>query len=564
MNSSSGFLPLALVTGQEGPYNLLMRLALAQIDPTVGAIDDNLSLVLSHIERAKRAECDLVIFPELAVCGYSPLDLLWRRGFVEKMQEAQEKIRQASAGIGVIVGGITAQHHHDGENLADPSSISDGAGTDLFNSALFFSDGSLVASVPKLNLPTFDVYSERRYFTPGPGAQVVDFRGKSIGINVCEDLWVDDGPTDAQASLGAEWIINISASPFFVGKGEVRRRLAAHRARENGITLICANLVGGQDDIVFDGGSFITGPDGDLLYQAPSFVEGLFIIDTEKTCPAPTPKQDHITTARQAIVLGIRDYLRKNGFSRVIIGISGGIDSALVAALAVEALGRDAVSGVFLPSDISSQESHDDAHALARNLGIDIIDVSISEVVSSSHAALQQGITDLAAENLQARVRGTLLMTLANECNALVLTTGNKSEIAVGYNTLYGDTVGALAPIADLYKTQVWEMARGMDGLIPQRIIDKPPTAELRPGQKDEDDLPPYPVLDAILEQLIEKNASRDDLVARGFPVETVDDVFARYYRNEYKRRQLPPAIKVSAKAFGSGRRIPITHRYRS
>jgi len=467
-----------------------MRIGLAQIDPTVGAIDDNLSLILSHIERAKRARCDLVVFPELAVCGYSPLDLLWRRGFVEKVQEAQQKIRQASAGIGVIVGGIIAQHHHNGENIADPSSVSDGAGTDLFNSALFFSDGSLVASVPKLNLPTFDVYSERRYFTPGPGAQIVNFHGKSIGINVCEDLWVDDGPTDAQASLGAEWIINISASPFFVGKAEVRRRLAARRARENGITLIYANLVGGQDDLIFDGASFVTGPDGNLLYQAPSFVEGLFIVDTEKNSLVPITKQDDIATARCAIVLGIRGYLRKNGFSRVIIGISGGIDSALVAALAIEALGRDAVSGVFMPSDISSQESRDDAHALASNLGIDIIDVPISRVVSSSHDAIQEGISGLAAENLQARVRGTLLMALANERNALILTTGNKSEIAVGYNTLYGDTVGALAPIADLYKTQVWAMSQGMDGLIPQRIIDKPPTAELRPDQKDEDDLP--------------------------------------------------------------------------
>ena len=541
-----------------------MRLALAQIDPTVGAIDDNLSLILSHIERAKRARCDLVVFPELAVCGYSPLDLLWRRGFVEKMQEAQQKIRQASAGIGVIVGGIIAQHHHNGENIADPSSVSDGAGTDLFNSALFFSGGSLVASVPKLNLPTFDVYSERRYFTPGPGAQVVNFHGKSIGINVCEDLWVEDGPTDAQASLGAEWIINISASPFFVGKGEVRRRLAARRAKENGITLIYANLVGGQDDLIFDGASFVTGPDGNLLYQAPSFVEGLFIVDTEKNSPVTTPRQDDIATARRAIILGIRDYLRKNGFSRVIIGISGGIDSALVATLAVEALGCDAVSGVFMPSDISSQESRDDAHALASNLGIDIIDVPISRVVSSSHDAIQEGISGLAAENLQARVRGTLLMALANERNALILTTGNKSEIAVGYNTLYGDTVGALAPIADLYKTQVWAMSQGMDGLIPQRIIDKPPTAELRPDQKDEDDLPAYSVLDAILKEVIEKNASRDDLIASGFKTAVVDDVLARYYRSEYKRSQLPPAIKVSAKAFGCGRRIPITHRYRS
>lgn len=541
-----------------------MRLALAQIDPTVGAIDDNLSLILSYIERARRSKCDLVVFPELAVCGYSPLDLFWRSGFVDRMQEAQEEIRKASDGIGVIVGGITSKRHHDGGNTSDPSSVLDGAGTDLFNCALFFADGSLVASIPKLNLPTFDVYSEKRYFTPGPGAQVFTFRGKSIGINVCEDLWADDGPTDAQASLGAEWIINISASPFFIGKGEIRHALASRRARENGISLFYANLVGGQDGVIFDGGSFVTSPSGDLLYQAPYFVEGLFIMDTDRTEAIEPKQQNAIAAARGAIVLGIRDYLRKNGFSQVIIGISGGIDSALVAALAVEALGSDAVSGVFLPSAISSEESRDDAHQLAKNLAIKLVDVPIADLVAASHAAIEGGVSGLAAENLQARIRGMLLMALANQKNALILTTGNKSEVAVGYNTLYGDTVGALAPIADLYKTQVWEMARGMDSIIPQRIIDKPPTAELRPDQKDEDDLPPYEILDAILKELIEENASRDDLIAHGFPKLTVADVLSRYYRSEYKRGQLPPVIKVSPKAFGIGRRVPITHRYRS
>ena len=540
-----------------------MRLALAQIDPTVGAIDDNLSLILSYIERARRSKCDLVVFPELAVCGYSPLDLFWRSGFIDRMQEAQEEIRKASEGIGVIVGGVTAKRRHDGGNTSDPSSVLDGAGTDLFNCALFFSDGSLVASIPKLNLPTFDVYSEKRYFTPGPGAQVFAFRGKSIGINVCEDLWVDDGPTDAQASLGAEWIINISASPFFIGKGEIRHALASRRARENGIELFYVNLVGGQDDVIFDGGSFVTAPSGDLLYQAPYFVEGLFIMDTDRAEPVEPQQQDPIAAAREAIVLGIRDYLRKNAFSQVIIGISGGIDSALVAALAVEALGSDAVSGVFLPSAISSEESRDDAHQLAKNLGIELADVPIADLVAASHAALEGGVSGLAAENLQARIRGTLLMVLANQQNALILTTGNKSEVAVGYNTLYGDTVGALAPIGDLYKTQVWEMARGMDDMIPQRIIDKPPTAELRADQKDEDDLPPYGILDAILKKLIEENASRDNLIANGFPESTVADVLSRYYGSEYKRHQLPPVIKVSPKAFGIGRRVPITHRYR-
>ncbi len=545
-------------------YNLGMRLAFAQINPIIGAIDDNLKEILFYIERARRAECDLIIFPELAVCGYPPLDLLWRDGFVRQIEEAEEEIRLASSGMGVIVGGITSQKHENGENLADPSSLADGAGTDLFNCALFFADRELVASIPKLILPTFDVYSEKRYFTPGPGAQVLDFRGRSIGINICEDLWVDDGPTDTQASLGAEWVINISASPFFIGKSEIRRRLAARRAQENGITLFYANLVGGQDELVFDGGSFITAPDGRLVYQAPFFTVGLFIIDSEQLAPTPTSSEDSLTAARQAIILGIRDYVRKNGFSQVLVGISGGIDSALVAALATEALGKDAVIAVFMPSEITSHASKEDACTIADSLGIHLSTVPISDVVSACHTATPVPIVGLTAENLQARVRGALLMSMANERNALILTTGNKSEIAMGYNTLYGDTVGALAPIADLYKTQVFAMAAAMDGTIPQQIIDKPPSAELRPGQTDADDLPPYPALDAILKELVEKAASRSSLVARGFSESMVDDVLARYYRNEYKRRQLPPVIKISPKAFGMGRRMPLTHHYRA
>ena len=541
-----------------------MHLGLAQINPRLGAIDRNLRVILSHIEEARQAGCDLVVFPELAICGYPPLDLLWRSGFVEKMEGALREIAHASEGIGVIVGGVSSRAKKGRANLADRSSLSDGAGIDLFNSAFLFVDGALVGEEAKLMLPTFDVYSEESYFTPAPGAQVFEFRGMRLGINVCEDLWIDDGPTDTQASLGADWVINISASPFFVGKGVIRRRLASRRAVENGITLVYLNLVGAQDELVYDGGSFIMGPSGDLLYQAPYFDEGLFILDTEKLAPIVPQPQLEIESIRRAIVVGIHDYLDKNGFSRVIIGLSGGIDSALVAALAVEALGKEKVTAVFLPSEITSQESRDDATTFAHRLGIEFLDIGIAEVIDACHSVLPQCLTGLPAENLQARARGTLLMALANERNALVLATGNKSEIAVGYNTLYGDTVGAIAPIADLYKTQVYQLAKALGETIPQNIVEKAPTAELRPGQRDEDDLPPYALLDAILLDLIEKNASRKDLVASGFPEKIVGEILSRYYKSEYKRRQLPLGIKVSSKAFGMGRRMPITHAYRA
>ncbi len=541
-----------------------MHLGLAQINPHLGAIDRNLQVVLSYVEKARKAGCDLVVFPELAICGSPLLDLLWCPGFIEKMEDALDEIARASEGIGVIVGGVSSQAKKGRANLVDRSSLSDGTGIDFFNSAFLFADGALIGEEAKLMLPTFDVHNEERYFTPAPGAQVFEFRGVRLGINIGEDLWVNDGPTDTQASLGADWVINISASPFFVGKGAILRRLASRCAVENGVTLVYVNLVGAQDELVYDGGNFIMGPSGDLLYQVPYFDEGLFILDTEKLAPIAPQFANEIESIRRAIVVGIHDYLSKNGFSRVIIGLSGGIDSALVAALAVEALGRENVTAVFLPSEITSQESRDDAIMFAHRLGIEFLDVGIATVIDACHSALPQPLTGLPAENLQARVRGTLLMALANERNALVLATGNKSEIAVGYNTLYGDTVGAIAPIADLYKTQVYQLAKALGETIPPNIVEKAPTAELRPGQRDEDDLPPYTLLDAILLDLIEKNASREDLVASGFPEKIVDDILSRYYKSEYKRCQLPLGIKISPKAFGMGRRMPITHAYRA
>ncbi len=541
-----------------------MRLGIVQLNPHVGDIDYNLERIISYIAGARDFGCDLVVFPELSLCGYFPFDLLWRHGFADRMESALAEVVRNSEGIGVIVGGISAARVRGGANLTDPSSLADGAGIDLFNSAFLISDGRLIGEERKLHLPTFDVYFEKRYFTPGEGAQVFELHGERIGINICEDLWVEDGPTDTQASLGAEVVVNVSASPFFVGKGELRRRLAARRARENGVTLVYVNRVGGQDEIVYDGGSFVVSPEGRLLFQAPYFTEDLYTVDLEGLRPIRPPREEGIELIRRAIVLGIRDYVRKNGFSHVIIGLSGGIDSALVAALAVEALGREAVTAVFLPSEITSPESREDALETARRLGIELLEVPIAGMVDAAEGALPQRPSGLAGENLQARARGTLLMTIANERNALVLATGNKSEIAVGYNTLYGDTVGAIAPIGDLLKTDVYRLAARFGDLIPARVLEKPPTAELRPGQRDEDDLPPYSLLDQVLKGLIEENASREELVAQGFPEKTVDEIIARYYRSEYKRNQLPLVIKVSPKAFGIGRRFPITHRYRN
>jgi len=545
-------------------YNPAMRIGIAQINPHVGAIDQNLKLILSYIEKARCAGSDLVIFPELSLPGSSPQDLLWRRDFVEQVQRALEDIASSSAGIGVIVGAISSCAAERPAERNAPCLLGDREKPSLGNSAFFFSDGALIGKESQLIVPSYDICSDGRYFTSGPGAQVFDFRGIRFGINVCVDPWADDGPMDVQASLGAQVVINISASPFVSGLQIDRRELATKRAKENGVRLICVNLVGGQDELVYDGGSFVIGHEGDLLFEAPYFSEGLFVLDLEKLIPVRERTQHSIDLIHRALVLGIHDYVQKNGFKQVIIGTSGGIDSAVVAALAAEALGEVAITGVFLPSRITSETSKQDAKALARTLGIELVEIGITEAVSAFHRVFPQPVTGLSAENLQARTRGTVLMTLANQQNALILATGNKSEIAVGYNTLYGDTVGALAPIADLYKTQVYDLAKGMRERIPKRIVNKPPSAELRPGQRDQDDLPPYPLLDAILYELIENNSSRKDLIAQGFPEAVVTDILCRYYQSEYKRNQLPPAIKVSKKAFGMGRRMPITHAYRN
>ncbi len=353
------------------------------------------------------------------------------------------------------------------------------------------------------------------------------------------------------------------ASRRRTGKQAIRHRLVRRRAKENGVGIVYANLVGGQDGIVFDGGSFIVDAGGRLLFQAPAFTEGLYVFDLSDPRPVAPEEPDELDQMRSALVLGIRDYVSKNGFASVLVGLSGGIDSALVATLAVEALAPEHVTAVYLPSEFSSDESREDAQEIARRLSIELLEIPLSAIHQALRDALPETPTGLTDENLQPRVRGTILMALANQRDALVLCAGNKSEIATGYNTLYGDTTGALAPIADLYKTDVYRLAESLGDRIPTRVIEKPPTAELRPDHRDEDDLPPYSELDPLLGKIIETNLSRTELIAAGFDPELVDRVLPRYYASEYKRRQLPPAIKVTPKAFGVGRRMPITNAYR-
>ena len=543
-------------------HNSLMRIAMGQLNPHVGAIDGNTAKILQWIEDAKAAGCDLAIFPELAICGYSPLDLFWHDGLVESCQSALDRIVAASTGIGVIVGGLAVTHRKSPSNRDNVSSVTDGALIHLSNRAYLIENGAVLGHVDKQHLPSYDVYCEKRHFTPGKGSAVHSFRGMTLGINVCEDLWIDDGPTDVQASLGADWIINLSASPFYQGKPGLRHRLAARRTKENQIGLVYANLVGGQDEVVFDGSSFVVDARGKLTFEAPSFQEGLFVVDLDRGQPSLPSASTDSGEVRKALVLGIQDYVKKNGFHKVIIGVSGGIDSAVVAALAAEALGPDNVFCIFMPSEFSSTDSLEDARAVSENLGAPFQIIDISPTHQALRSSLPNSAIGLVDENLQPRIRGTVLMALANQHHGLVLCPGNKSEIAIGYNTLYGDTVGALAPIADLYKGQVYELAESFGDLIPERIRTKPPSAELRPDQRDDDDLPPYAVLDPILKRLLESNASKKQLLEQGFDAAVIDDIQRRIRVNEHKRRQLPPGIKISPKAFGSGRRIPLTNGY--
>jgi len=541
-----------------------MRVGIGQINVQVGAMSSNADRILEQIRAARDACCDLIVFPELAIPGYAPLDLAWRPGFVDACERAVDRIREASDGIGVIVGTIVSKPRREGVNRTDLSAVADGAEIDLYNVAVVIDDQRELARIAKSHLPCYDVHDEKRYFSPSPGVEIVPFRDAKLGIALCEDLWVGDGPIEIQASLGADWVINPSASPFYTGKPAIRRNLVTRRATEHGVGVIYVNLVGGQDDVVFDGGSFAVDAVGRLLHQAPRFEEGVTTVDLERGSGRAAPEPTNVEQLRAALVLGLRDYVRKNGFASVLLGVSGGIDSAVVCTLAVDALGPDAVTGVYLPSRFSSEESREDARDLAETLGITLLEIPIAKIHEAVRVALPEPPAGLADENIQPRIRATIWMALANERDALLLCAGNKSEIAMGYNTLYGDTAGAIAPIGDLYKSDVYAVADLYADRIPHRIRTKPPSAELRPNQRDEDDLPSYAVADPLLRELIERNASRAQLLDRGYAAETVDHILHRYYTSEYKRRQLPPTLKVTPKAFGIGRRVPITHGYRN
>ena len=529
-----------------------MRIALAQINTTIGDFDGNVRRIR---EAAQGRDASVVLFPELAICGYMPRDLLRQPSFLDACEQALDRLA-ADRGLPPIVVGAPVR--------------AEGPGKPLLNAAVLIRDGERVVVAKRL-LPTYDVFDERRYFRPGDSVGPVELDGTRVGFTVCEDIWLGETyPGDPVADLvaaGAEAILNISASPFLRGKPEARREVARGHARRHGVPVALCNLIGANDQLVFDGNSFAFDGRGHLAGHAPGFEECVLEVDLSVASGLPVPAPDPVEEVRDAIVVGIRDYLAKTGFRQAMLGMSGGIDSSLVACLAADALGAENVIGVAMPGPFSANHSLEDARELAARLGIRFLDVPI-------RAAYERLLEDLrpvwgedkkfglAEENLQARLRGTVLMTLSNHNGALVLVPSNKSEFAMGYATLYGDMVGALGPIADLYKGQVYELSRRCYEM-PARILERAPSAELRPDQTDQDSLPPYEVLDEILRLHLEERRRPTEIVEAGFDDETVRFVLRCVARSEYKRQQGAPVLKLTPKAFGLGRRVPITERFK-
>jgi NAD+ synthase (glutamine-hydrolysing) len=524
-----------------------MRLALVQMNAVVGDLEGNRERILAGLREAEAAGADLVLFPELAVTGYPPEDLLLRPAFVRAAEETTRDVARATSRIPALVG--------------TPWRFDDG----LANACAVCVDGDIRALYRKRLLPNYGVFDEERYFEPGPGPMVLDLADCPVGLTICEDVWEPEPAADL-AAAGAKLLVNLSASPFHVGKAESREAMLADRARTNGFPLAFCNLVGGQDELLFDGHSVVLAASGEVLARAPGFEEHLLVADLGEAGEV-VPFEPELEQMRRALVLAIRDYVGKNGFGDVVLGLSGGIDSAVVATLAVDALGAARVHCVSMPSRFSSEGTKSDARRLAESLGCDFRELPIESEVRAFHE-MGVGTTGLAAENLQARVRGMTLMSLSNEHGWLVLATGNKSELSVGYSTLYGDLAGGFAPIKDVYKTDVFRLARHLNEragreLIPTSIIERAPSAELREDQRDQDSLPPYEQLDEVLEDYVEEDRSREDLVAAGHDPQTVDRAVALIDRAEYKRRQAPPGVKLRPKAFGRDRRTPITNRWR-
>ncbi|MCY3861206.1 MAG: NAD+ synthase [bacterium] len=545
-----------------------LRVALGQINSVVGDIGTNTKRILTALAAAEEAGCHAAVFPELAVTGYPPEDLVLKRRFVQDSRQAMEEIAARSGSCTAVVGFVD-----DAEGC--------------WNAAGVAAHGRLAGVYHKRELPNYGVFDERRYFQPGTGKTVLHHvAGVAFGVSVCEDAWIPGGPMNQMAAAGAEAIFNLNASPYHVGKLDQRLGVLRQRVSETGCSIVYVNLVGGQDELVFDGASLVLDPDGRVIAQAPAFQEHLLIAEIEVADrpefpnPPPIPQginrvdpgMNEVDEQYEALVLATRDYVHKNGFTDVGIGLSGGIDSSLVAVIAADALGADHVHGVLMPSRYSSDHSLADAEALCQNLGIDhrVIPVepghqAFLDMLAPSFDGMSP---DLAEENVQSRIRGTLLMALSNKFGWLILTTGNKSESAVGYSTLYGDTAGAYAVIKDLWKLQVYAFAshrnqRAGCDLIPENVLVKPPSAELRPDQRDDQSLPPYDELDPLLEAYVEGDLTPADLCGQGYDPELVSRITGLVDRAEYKRRQNPPGVRITAKAFGRDRRLPITNRYR-
>jgi NAD+ synthetase len=545
---------------------MAMRIQLAQINTTVGDLDGNEAKILAAYRRGASAGVDLVVTPELATTGYPPRDLLVRPAFIRRNLEVVGRLAAATGRTGLLLG-------HVGENSVRP-------GREATNAVSLLQHGQVIATRLKTLLPTYDVFDEDRYFEPATLNEPVVFEGIRIGLTVCEDVWNDEdfwrerrypeNPAVDLAAAGAQLLFNVSASPWHLGKNRTRHAMLESLARKTRVPVVYCNLVGGNDELVFDGGSLVFDGRGDLLAQGALFTEDTVEVDLNHAPAVAPPELTEEESLYRALVLGLRDYLHKCGFKSAVLGLSGGIDSAVTACLAVEALGAEHVRGVSLPSQYSSAGSLDDARVLARNLGIryDVLPIQSSfEVAKQTLQPVFEGRPeDLAEENIQARLRGVLLMALSNKFGSLVLTTGNKSEMAVGYCTLYGDMCGGLAVISDVPKTMVYRLARWINRdreVIPQASITKPPSAELRPNQTDQDSLPPYDVLDAILEAYVVRGRTPAQILADGFDEAAVRRVVRLIDSSEYKRRQAAPGLKVTTKAFGVGRRIPIAQRYR-
>ncbi len=531
-----------------------LRIALAQLNLLVGDIEGNAELVIRTAREARdRYRARLVVYPELSLTGYPPEDLLLRPGLHRRVEAALDRVRDGVGGIDLLLG----------------LPIRGEGG--IYNSALWLRAGEVQATYHKRLLPNYQVFDEKRYFVPGAASCVVELAGVRVGVTICEDIW-QPGPARLSVEAGAELLINLNASPYHLQKYQEREAVLRERTRELGIPIIYVNQVGGQDELVFDGESLVMGGDGGLKLRAPAFREGLFVTEYDRVrreiAPGAllAPTLDEERSVYEALVLGVHDYVGKNGFHGVVIGLSGGIDSALTLAVAVDALGAERVEAVMMPSRYTSQMSLEDARTQAENLGVSFqvlpiepIFLATLEVLAGPFAGLPVDTTE---ENIQARIRGLLLMALSNKQRRMVLSTGNKSEMAVGYATLYGDMAGGFAPLKDVAKTRVYRLARyrnAIEHVIPERVLERPPSAELAPNQTDQDALPPYEILDPILEMFVEQDRSIGEIVARGFDEDTVRRVVRMVLGNEYKRRQAPPGVRVTRKAFGKDRRYPIT-----